>query len=273
MAAGDTSAGGSTTRRIGVEVVLLALLYVGYSTVRNLFGSGTYGVTQAVAERNAATIIDAEQRVGLFVELAIQRRFIGVPGLIRFFNIYYGSVHFVVTLVVLILAFFRLRRYRFWRNTIMIMTGLALIGYALFPLMPPRLLDSCGPYGACQRPPAGWVDTMRTVGGLWSFDNEAVDAVSNQYAAMPSMHIGWSSWVTLVGWHLATPLSLGWRRVARTAAVVHPFATLFGIVVTANHYWLDAVGGWVALSAGLGCAWLYGRAVPRSVPSGSKSAL
>jgi len=65
--------------------------------------------------------------------------------------------------------------------------------------------------------------------------------ISNQYAAMPSLHFGWSSFCCLV----FLPACRRWW--TKALAVAYPLLTLFAIVVTANHYFLDAVGGAVAL--------------------------
>jgi hypothetical protein len=85
-------------------------------------------------------------------------------------------------------------------------------------------------------------------GGWISFGNEGMKEVSNQYAAMPSMHIGWSTWSALV----LVPLLR--RRWAKVRAGLYPVVTLTCILVTANHYWIDGVGGLVCLAAGYGLA-------------------
>jgi hypothetical protein len=134
-------------------------------------------------------------------------------------------------------------RYRLMRTTLGFTTGLALIGFSLFPLMPPRLLNDVGVYGG-RSTEFQFVDTLAQVGGLWSFNSDAMQSVSNQYAAMPSLHIGWSLWCVLAVWPVLQ------HRWARPAFAVYPLVTLFAIVVTANHYWLDAVGGVVVLVVG-----------------------
>ena len=78
--------------------------------------------------------------------------------------------------------------------------------------------------------------------------------VSNQYAAMPSLHVAWSLWCACV---LVPRLRHGW---AKALAVLYPVVTLLAVVVTANHYFLDAVGGAVVLAVGF----LIGRGSPRS---------
>jgi hypothetical protein len=139
--------------------------------------------------------------------------------------------------------------------------------------MPPRLLDApCpGPNGgfggACIASPLrdtgadgiagteddgtfGFVDTLPEYGGgLWTFESDTMNSISNQYAAMPSLHIGWASWCAFAMWPLLR------RRWTKAAVLLYPAATLFCIVVTGNHYWIDGVGGQVALGIGALLGW------------------
>ena len=223
---------------------LVALAFYGvYSGIRNLFGSAS--VSPGRALDNARHVIRIERAVGLFHEESVQDLFLHWRPFIRFWNIFYGSLHFVVTIAVLIVLFRRFpERYRRWRNTLACTTGLALVGFSTFPLMPPRLLGECATaYGACL-PHYGFVDTLARIGGLWSFDSGTMQSISNQYAAMPSLHFAWSSWCALA---LVPVLR---NRAAKVALMIYPWATLFAIVVTANHYWLDAAGGAVVLGVG-----------------------
>jgi hypothetical protein len=138
-----------------------------------------------------------------------------------------------------------------WRNTLAFTTLIALIGFASFSLMPPRLLDSTGEFGPLpaqnQERDFGFEDTLADYPTFWSFDSEALKDVSNQYAAMPSLHSAWAVWTTLV------LLPMVRRRWLRALVVLHPVATVFCILVTANHYWLDALGGLAILGAGFLC--------------------
>jgi hypothetical protein len=228
------------------EVLYVGAFYGVYSLIRN-HGLATDSVDRAFA--HAKEIIRLEQLVGLYHEETIQDWFLGARWFIRFWNIYYGTAHFVVTAAALIWLFRRMpERYPLWRNALACTTGLALIGFALYPLMPPRLLNVCGPYGACATHDYGFVDTLRQIGGLWSFDSGTIQKLSNQFAAMPSLHVGWATWSTLVLWPACRR---GWQRAL---AVAHPVATVFCIVVTGNHYLLDAVGGWATLGAGIALA-------------------
>jgi hypothetical protein len=231
----------------------MAAFYGVYSYTRNLFGSALVDEGQAPehAFTNAMRVVDAERFLHIFHEATIQSWFLGSDLFIRFWNIYYGTFHFIVTLV----AFFWLylkapARFTQWRNVLGFTTALAIVGFSLFPLMPPRLLDDTGPYGGAALAeqhhvgPFGFEDTLAEVGGLWSFDSGTVANISNQYAAMPSLHIGWSTWCACALWPLVR------RKWARFLLVLYPLATLFCIVVTANHYFLDAVGGLVCLGIG-----------------------
>jgi hypothetical protein len=216
------------------ELLYAAAFYGVYSLVRNTQGSAAVSAGEALA--NAVKLIRLEEFLGMYHERALQQAFLGNRAFIEFWNLFYGSFHFVVTVFALVLLFRRFPgRYRRWRNALAITTGLALIGFALYPLMPPRLLPT----------PYGFVDTLRSYGSLWSFDSAPVQKLSNQYAAMPSLHFAWAVWCSLV---LVPALKWAW---AKALAAAYPALTLFAIVVTANHFVLDAVAGVVVL--GLGC--------------------
>jgi hypothetical protein len=200
---------------------------------------------------NALRVVRIERDLHLFFEPRWQSAFISAHWFLWFWNVFYASFHFVVTIVAFIWLFVRSpERFARWRNTLAFVTAFALIGFSLYPLMPPRLLDNIGPYGGAHLlaarglPPFGFVDTMDKIGGLWNFDSGPMQTVSNQFASMPSLHIAWSTWSALAMWSLVR------RRWARALLVLYPFATFFCIVVTGNHYWLDAVGGLIILGAG-----------------------
>jgi hypothetical protein len=215
------------------EVGLVLAFYAVYSVVRNTQGSAVVSETRAL--HNALRVIRWEKMLGLYHEEGIQQAFLGRNGFIEFWNLFYGTFHFFVTIFALVFLFRRFPvRYRRWRNTLAATTALALVGFAAYPLMPPRLLPSS----------YGFVDTLRTYGSLWSFDSGAMSKLSNQYAAMPSLHFAWSTWCALV---LVPALRSWW---AKAAAVVYPGLTLFAIVVTANHFVLDAAGGLFVLGVG-----------------------
>jgi hypothetical protein len=255
------------------EALIVLAFYVVYSWIRNRFGSNIIaedGIPEA-AFHNAERVIRAERLVGLYHEESLQELFLSKRTFIQFWNVYYGTAHFFVTLGVFILLFFkRSDVFPQWRNTLAAMTALAILGFAFFPLMPPRLLDQPCPSietfefgGACVetalRPGQdrtftggngfGFVDTLSVYGGPWRFDSEKVASISNQYAAMPSLHIGWSTWCAFAVWPLLR------RRWTKAAVLLYPLATLFCIIVTANHYWLDGVGGLIVFAIGALAGW------------------
>ncbi len=232
------------------EVLLVLGFYAVYSAIRNLFGSESVSPADALA--NAERIIDLEKALGLYVELDVQQAFLGSRWFVQAWNLFYGTFHFAVTVFALVWVYRRFPHlYARHRSTFLCTTGLALVGFALFPLMPPRLLSDCGEYGACLAAMHPYVDTVADVGGLWSFDSGTMQKVSNQYAAMPSLHFAWATWSSLVLWPTLQGTSPSARaRVAQVLVAAYPPATLFSVVVTGNHYWLDAVGGLVVLVAG-----------------------
>lgn len=243
------------------EALIVAAFYAVYSWTRNLFGSNEIAADgfPEQAYTNAERVIRLEEFLGLYHEQTIQEWFLPYDWFIQFWNVYYGTFHFAVTLGVFILLYVkRADVFPQWRNTLAVMTALAIIGFAWFPLMPPRLLDEPCPAtdptsygGACLNDgdPYGFVDTLAVYGGPWSFDSDTMASISNQYAAMPSLHIGWSTWCAIAVWPLLR------RRRTRALVLLYPLATLFCIVVTGNHYWIDGVGGLAAFGAGALIGW------------------
>jgi hypothetical protein len=216
-------------------VAYIIAFYAAYSAVRlRVAGS------EARAFTNARRVIGFERLIGSFHEARIQHAFIRWPAFISFWNLFYGSFHFIVTVVALVYMFRRMKaRYPLWRNTLAFMTAFALIGFSLFPLLPPRLLHlypSTAHYG--------FIDTLDDARftAIWSF--QSIKGAANSYAAMPSLHIGWALWCACV---LVPAVKAPWQRVLLAC---YPLLTLFAIVVTANHYWLDALGGAAVLSTG-----------------------
>lgn len=243
---------GHSTARLSwwKEVVLVLVFYGAYTAVRNHFGSAA--VPSADSYANALKIIGLEQRLGIFNEQHVQDILASSHITAASWNTFYGSLHFIVTIGTLVYLFRRWPSdYRRMRNVLGFTTGLALAGFALFPLMPPRLLCDC-PFGAGADAQAqyGFVDTLARDGSLWSFGSPGIKAMSNQYAAMPSLHFAWALWCALA---LFSRLRRRWPR-SSLSAMLYPALTLAAVTATANHFWLDAVGGAVVLMAG----WLLG---------------
>lgn len=225
--------------------IVLGFYYV-YQTIRSLAGHSS---TETRARHNANWIVTWEKQLWMYHEQRIQDAFIGAEWFIRLMNIYYGTLHFVITSGLLIWLYVRRHSfYRAMRNLLGLTTALAIIGYWSFPLAPPRLHFDCnrdipvlGPEGLMK--PACFIDTLEKIGGLWSYESPAAKAVANQFAAMPSLHFGWALWCGFVFWRFAA------HRTTRSLSILYPLLTLFAIVVTANHWFLDAAGGAVIFLA------------------------
>ncbi|MFE4872693.1 phosphatase PAP2 family protein [Streptomyces sp. NPDC056682] len=215
--------------RIWFEVLLIAVSYWVYSLIRNAVPE-----QKAQALKNADWIWNAEHHLGIAVEQSINHAVDSVTWFIIGMNYYYATLHFIITIGVLVWLFrSHPGRYAASRLALFATTGVALVGYYFFPLAPPRLMNG-----------GHFIDTVlvhHTWGSMASGD---LKNMSNQYAAMPSMHIGWSTWCGLTIFALA---SAPWARIL---GLLYPAATLIVIVSTANHFWLDAVGGLLCLTFG-----------------------
>jgi len=215
------------TRRAGVaEVAGLGLLYAGYSLARNLVAHEVDG-----ARSRAYDVLHLERVLHLDVEAAANNWLTAHLAVAVTASFWYATLHFIVTPVVLVLLWLRAPRptYRLLRNTLVVATGLALIGYATYPLMPPRMLPS-------------YTDTMSQTAsyGWWGADASAprgLGGLTNQFAAMPSMHLGWAVWCAL-----AASMLLSGRRW-RHLVWLYPLGTLAVVVGTANHYVVDGIAG------------------------------
>jgi len=245
--------------------IVLGFYYV-YQTIRSL---ADLGGVKARAHSNANHLVSLEKTLFIYHEQSIQQAFLGATWFIKAMNVYYGTLHFIITAGLLIWLYVKRHgAYQRMRNLLGATTALALIGYWAFPLAPPRLYEHCdgtipalGPEGGLVKPPC-FVDTLEKIGGLWNYQSSAAKAIANAYAAMPSLHFGWALWCGIVIWK-----NVGGRR-GQVLAVVYPFLTLFAIVVTANHYFLDAAGGVVILLGGLTVVrWRERRASARLAPA------
>lgn len=231
--------------RFWFEILLIAASYWTYSLIRNAVPE-----QRGKALRNADWIWRMEHHLGIAVEQSVNHAVNSATWLIIGMNYYYATLHFVVTLAVLVWLYHsHPGRYAAARLALFATTAVALVGYYFFPLAPPRLMNG-----------GHFVDTVvvhHTWGSMASGD---LKHMSNQYAAMPSMHIGWSLWCGLTIFALA---SAPWARIL---GLLYPAATLLVIVSTANHFWLDAVGGLLCLAFGFTMTRLWYGALPYELP-------
>ncbi|MFD3677371.1 phosphatase PAP2 family protein [Streptomyces sp. NPDC058613] len=231
--------------RIWFEILLIAISYWTYSLIRNAVPE-----QKAAALANADWIWNVERDLGIAVEQSVNHAVNSVTWLIVGMNYYYATLHFVVTIGVLVWIYrFHPGRYAATRMVLFATTGVALVGYFFYPLAPPRLMNG-----------QDFIDTVlvhHTWGSMASGD---LKHMSNQYAAMPSMHIGWSLWCGLTIFAVA---SAPWARIL---GLLYPTATLVVIVATANHFWLDAVGGLLCLAFGYAVSRSWYGALPHRLP-------
>jgi membrane-associated phospholipid phosphatase len=201
------------------QAVLLGAAVATYFLVRSITAGSA-----PVAERNAGLVVDLERSLGIFVERDLQRVVLDLDGAASVVNTIYIWGHWPVIAAVLgWLAWRRRDAFVVYRNALLISGVVGMVIVATFPVAPPRLMD------------LGFLDTV-------TMHSEAYRVLqppsfTNQYAAMPSFHVGWD---LLVGIALVRESGRLWARVLGTAL---PLLMLFSVVVTGNHYFLDAVVG------------------------------
>jgi hypothetical protein len=199
------------------ELLFVVALFVAYKLGR-LALTGDL----PTAYSNATHLWNLERALGLPDEAALQQAIIGHDWAVRAANLYYASVHFPATAALLLWTYLcRPAHYRRARTILATLTAAAFAVHALVPMAPPRLL-----------PATGMIDTGHAIGPS-VYGPPATDTLANQYAAMPSLHVGWAAVVAVV---LITTSRTRWRWLW----LLHPLLTLAVVVVTANHYWLDA---------------------------------
>jgi hypothetical protein len=176
------------------------------------------------AFRNANTLWRWERDWKLPDELSLVHWFVRHPLIARTADTYYASVHFPLTALALAYLFWRRRElYRWTRDVLVVMTAAGLVLTFTVPMTPPRLMTSLG-----------FPDVAADFGQ--SIYDSAAATGANQYAAMPSLHVGWA---LLIGIALARAGTTRFRWLW----LGHPTVTLLVVVGTANHYWSDGIVG------------------------------
>lgn len=208
---------GDAARQLG----LFVLADLCYETVRGIAEGKT-----AAAFANADKIVEIEQVTGTFFEADLQGTLLSSQWLIETSNWLYMNTHFVITTSFLVwLYVFRNDAFYFVRNMFLVAMGLALVGYTLFPTAPPRLL-----------PELGFVDTITDFSQV-SHDSALVKLFVNPYAAVPSMHVAFALLIAVPAYRISFHL------VSKLFWAIYPVVVLFVVIVTANHFWLDAAAG------------------------------
>lgn len=200
------------------ELLLVAGLFLVYKAGRRLATGHT-----REARRNGHEVWDLERALHLPGEGAVQSVLLHGDTLAHLANTYYAVVHFPATAAFLVWLYLRRPAHYVWaRRVLAVVTAAALVLHLTYPLAPPRMLGA-----------TGLVDTARVYGPS-VYGPPATDQLSNQFAAMPSLHFGWALMV-------AVGLIVVSRTRWRWLWLLHPLVTLLVIVGTANHFWLDAL--------------------------------
>lgn len=223
------------------ELALVALGFLLYFLVRG----GVVDRTED-ALRNANRIVDLERALGVFVEPDINGWALRSEPLRELMNFVYFWLDFPLIVAVGLFFFWWERRwYTLLRDALLSSGGLALILYWSVPVAPPRFL-----------PQWGFVDTLEVYSEL-SYQAQSLQPFVNPYAAVPSLHVGWSMLLMVV---VFAATGRWWWRAA--AAAVFALQSL-AVVATANHYIFDGVVGIAVCLVGLGIAlWLQRVAYP-----------
>ena len=216
---GNDGGKAATTRFATTQLVAWAALYGVYLLVRSVALGDPGG-----AFVHAGRLVELERAWGLFHEARVQEAIGGIAWLGAFLDLYYMAGF--GPLLFLSLVWLGLRRrpgYRELRTAMLVSIALASVVFVLYPTAPPRLVDGLG-----------IADTV----GLAGHDAGSFAGVRfNPYAAMPSMHVGWSLLAALV---LVRTVR---TRIARVAVASHPLLMTVAVIGTGNHFLLDAIAG------------------------------
>jgi hypothetical protein len=228
--------------RFFIEAALMVGLYFLYKIVR-------FSVRDQAADayQNALTVVDFERALNFFTEPDLQRLVVRHPTLAKTLNTYYVGAHFPVT--ILCLAWLYVRRpmgYLSTRRILIIASGVGLAIHVMYPLAPPRML-----------PGYGFVDVGQLFGPAAYGHNAVFGNIANEFAAMPSLHFGWAI-------IMAVAIVRYGRSPFRWIIVAHPMLTTAAIVMTANHYWLDALVAGFVIALLYALASLGSRMFPRA---------
>nr|WP_241756414.1 phosphatase PAP2 family protein [Actinomadura sp. RB99] len=224
---GPRAAGRPRRRRpwlVGELLIVLVLLKV-YDYVRSL-ADARHGAALA----HGRDVLAVERDLHLDVELGLNRWLTGHHGMAWASVEWYQRAHIGVTLTVLAWCYIAgPDLYRPARNALVLTNLAGMTVFFVLPVMPPRLL-----------PGAGFADSV-ALAGFGTTHGGPVPA--DQYAAMPSLHLAWATWV------VAVAVALLRRHRARWLAALYPVTTAFVVMATANHFLLDVLAGMAVTAA------------------------
>jgi hypothetical protein len=176
------------------------------------------------ADRHAHRLVALERSLHLFREANVQHATHALPGLTSLLGTAYLTLHLAVTAGVLLwLHQRRPTAFPFVRTTLLLASGLALVGFLVYPTAPPRLVG------------IGIADTVSN--GHVDLNKGLVSSLYNPYAAVPSIHIGYALLVAASLFHY------GRRQLVRALGALYPPFVLLVVVATGNHFFFDAAAG------------------------------
>ena len=204
--------------RVLNEVLFVVAGYLVYSQVRGLAGDRVFE-----AFINAYNLIDIERDLGIFKEATLQRWVLPNAMLVDFFNMIYFWLFFPLVIPSAIWLYLkRPSTYRLARNAFLISGAIAVIFFLTLPTAPPRFLGQMG-----------FIDTLNQ---SFTPTYSSIPGV-NHYAALPSMHVGWTFLLAVV----LCQAFKGWP--GRYVFFAIPLLMFTATIVTGNHYFLDGVLG------------------------------
>lgn len=228
---------------LGRQIGILVGVDLAYELVRGIADSQR---TDAII--HGQQVIDLERSTHTFFEPSLQEFFLPAHWLIDVANQLYLNAQFSIALGFLVwLYLFRNESYYFVRNMFVVSMGLALIGYTFYPTAPPRMF-----------PEQGFLDTITDFSNV-NHDSALAKIFINPYAAVPSMHCAFALMIGGTG----VMVCRHWWSKAIWA--FWPVLICWVVIVTANHYWVDAALGWmVALTSALVAQRLLARVRPEA---------
>jgi hypothetical protein len=217
VVAGRTRTRHATGIRAGAhETALVAFLYMIWRLARQL-----PLVQDEGAERRGVQLWHLQRRLHLPSELTMERFLLHHRWLAEVASVFYATVHVPALIGFLIWLYVRHKpAYPRWRNVLAITTAFCLF-IRFIRVAPPRLL-----------PDLGFVDVSYVLHK--SVYGPPGTGVSDQYAAMPSIHIAWAAIVCFGAWEAAPRR---WRWIGP----LHLTLTFLAVTATANHWWMDGI--------------------------------
>jgi hypothetical protein len=224
------------------QLALFAGAYYAYRLVR-----GVVDGQAGLAFENARQLVDAERAIGLFFEPGLQAWAEGQEWIVTFSSWMYVNSHFVVTTTFLIWLYIaRNHAFYYVRNMFMVAMGLALVGYLAYPTAPPRFM-----------PEWGFSDSVASFVGENA--EQSADVLYNPFAAVPSMHVAFALMIAIPA------IMLVKHRLPKVLWAMYPLVVTFVVMVTANHFWLDAaLGALVAAASAYAASAAFARARPEA---------